>query len=435
MSRPSEQEIDSLRTGLYAMSQEWREIHSTYATADPEEPLTATDWDELLTLRMLIVASQEGDDGTGQRAVPDAGDRRGLTIAEAWATVLIPARDLLTGPFANWALRVVEGFGVATFPHDAPDPGFPRREQGWYELGAAVPLLTGTSDVIEAGMRVILWAAASRNPHFCHRSEEYPILVWQWANNLVEFSNGVCRTLREVMAWVAAAFENLVGTMSGEVPGTLPRSGPEALQAVVLPAEQTALYVLERRSTGEIDIRFRGESGYLKGDWGRRLAQLLVDGQMHLLEFTGDESYRAASVTLRSKDEVELHDSAGELLQHALGKDPVLDDEYEVAVTSLRQVEEQIRSVESDDARQSLNRERKRLKNLARRLDRERRIPPHIRTARGTASKGVNRLKKSLRESMPEFCQHLDSAVRFDPVTDRYVYHRANEIPWDFRNL
>lgn len=95
------------------------------------------------------------------------------------------------------------------FPSNVPDPVRPQRRSGMHGRARGISRLTGTSDTVEAGFRIIYWAAAYQDSKQLRRSSGFPALVREWVDSLVEFGNGYCSCFTDPLDWVRAALSSL----------------------------------------------------------------------------------------------------------------------------------------------------------------------------------------------------------------------------------
>jgi hypothetical protein len=130
-------------------------------------------------------------------------------FAPAYRDVKTRTQDLLCGPFATWALKVVQTFGRGLFATDYPDPStFIRRSKITGAFSFA-DQLTETRNTIEAGSRVIFWAAAYQSNDFCGRESAHVARFACWTASAITFESNEVRFIADVMEWVRLAYDHL----------------------------------------------------------------------------------------------------------------------------------------------------------------------------------------------------------------------------------
>ena len=129
------------------------------------------------------------------------------SFADAWDNTATQARTLFLRDFTAWAADVIEALGIEKFSTDIGDP--PYSDCPWESHRESLEqFLTGTSDIVEAGSRIIFWAGAYRIPSTCRRSGD-GALLHRWIHHLIQFGVGRCRTLSEPFSWVNQSLEGL----------------------------------------------------------------------------------------------------------------------------------------------------------------------------------------------------------------------------------
>jgi hypothetical protein len=135
----------------------------------------------------------------------------GQSFKQSWGNACNAAGDFFCGAFAKWSATVLSAAG-----HDlaatCPDPIKPSRKQGYYDAEQRATLsliLTGSHDTVEAGKRMIFWAAACYDPKCFRRPREFVSKVLSWTECLAVFGGGKCALLDEPLDWVDAALQVL----------------------------------------------------------------------------------------------------------------------------------------------------------------------------------------------------------------------------------
>ena len=115
--------------------------------------------------------------------------------------------------FCNWASDVVDAFGAEAFPQYCNRPPLPA---GDVIENRSLFLLTGVENLAQAGLRVILWVAATREPSLLLRPNKWQPReslrcdLEEWAKALVIRDESGYVAEPDVMQWVEKGFASLV---------------------------------------------------------------------------------------------------------------------------------------------------------------------------------------------------------------------------------
>ena len=125
--------------------------------------------------------------------------------------------QLFTDSFATWAYRVVEAFGQDAFPTYCREPEcFPEELESMLESDELPRVITGVKDPVQAGLRIILWGRAFKDPvlligekdWYYKRDFEESIRKWVRVGFVFQV-NESWRVRLEPIDWVGNAFESL----------------------------------------------------------------------------------------------------------------------------------------------------------------------------------------------------------------------------------
>jgi len=187
-----------LQKELAELRRVWSSVAETYGGDDPVCE-NSQEWVELrhqdLTVRSAV----------------------GQSFKDAWGNVCNAAGDLFCGEFAKWSAKVLTAAG-----HDlaaaCPDPIKPSRKHGYYgaeQRATLSSVLTGAPDTVEAGKRMIFWAAACSDPERFRRPPTFVRKVLSWTECLAVFRGGKCAILNEPIDWIDAALPVLTAKSTG----------------------------------------------------------------------------------------------------------------------------------------------------------------------------------------------------------------------------
>ncbi len=189
--------------------------YTRFAVPSPEyEDVDDSEWWQRVTRQRAI------NQGPTQRTRETAGryvsrDERieSLTaypdFAPAYHDVKTRTQDFLCGPFAIWALKVVQAFGREMFATDYPDPSIFIRRSKIAGAFSFADQLTETHNTIEAGSRVMFWAAAYKSNDFCGRESAHVARFACWTASAITFESNEVRFITEVIEWVSQAYDRL----------------------------------------------------------------------------------------------------------------------------------------------------------------------------------------------------------------------------------
>ena len=136
------------------------------------------------------------------------------------------ARDLQTmfnadDGFGEWSLQVVDAFSLEPFPTYQPEP--PTIVEDRHTSGSRQQLLTGFENPVQAGLQIILWAAAAKNPKLllAPSAEWYQVAnvrrsFKEWAAHLIVRRKGIFIVDPVPLKWIQAAFEQLEASLLGK---------------------------------------------------------------------------------------------------------------------------------------------------------------------------------------------------------------------------
>ena len=173
---------------------------------------------------------------------------------DAWCAAFFAIRQLFLADFTSWAAQVVEAYGVSYFPIDCGDPPDLDDRQWQYERESAAHFLTGTSDSVVAGLRLIFWAAAYRMPQTCRRYG-YDGLLFHWVQNLIEIGGGRCRIYPEPLSWVWYALQELESLKVARHRAGPPKKKPRLSNGEI---NVEVGKLLQRKSKRKLEITSRG---------------------------------------------------------------------------------------------------------------------------------------------------------------------------------
>lgn len=339
------------------------------------------------------------------------------------------ALDVLLGPFAEWALDVVEHFGVEEFPLDATIPALPPGGCSLAELPGA---LMGTDDTVEAGMRLIFWGAAFKDAVFCRRARGYDGLVAQWLEDALSPSarvltynfGGLLGVFSDPMDWVRRAFEHLISEAAEQTVDI-----PQAGQA----SAQLHGYLMRKMDDKAILVQFGTEQGVITGVAAFRLQRLFECGRVHALELGGDTLLGKASGSIVDPSELDglgdLEDSRDDATYGMPSRIQGSPGNLATIFQEVRRLDAAITAATSDAERTPLEEQKRSFHSYIKNFMRL--GPSQVGKAKGRVERLFRSLKSHLFERMPEFAAHLD-LVHYDPLTDMFVYEPADRPPWTF---
>ncbi len=136
--------------------------------------------------------------------------------------------DWFSLDFTPWAKEVVDAFGIEQFPTYCEKPPLPTNAK---QSGGAcdiheesshtesqqdlAQLLTGTDDVVQAGLRIVMWAAMCATPKLSEKTEvwrlrvQHSALILHWTDSLVFGTGGSWRSQQEILEWVKMVLPHL----------------------------------------------------------------------------------------------------------------------------------------------------------------------------------------------------------------------------------
>jgi hypothetical protein len=136
--------------------------------------------------------------------------------ARDYAVIRVQAMFEHGGALAIWANAVVDAFGRDEFPVYRVEPPKDLSDNAAKHRSFR---LTGVDDAEQAGLRIILWAAASQDPLLLIKGKEwyhmynYRESVRRWAERLVRKDAETYRADPGPMKWIRAAFDALAGRL------------------------------------------------------------------------------------------------------------------------------------------------------------------------------------------------------------------------------
>ncbi len=189
---------DELFDDLRQLQQEFNESETLYDDPDPPIIRRAADWAALTRLE------------------PDFQPFSAhTTFAEAWHNSVVSIHQLFAWRFPTLAARIIQRFGRQHFPDD---PGLPPFLEPWEAQRRPqnfMRLLTRCDVALDAGLRIIDWAASAHFELRSGRSFTYQPAIDSWVPNLIEIGFGRCRPHQEPLTWVWQAAVHLASCVNG----------------------------------------------------------------------------------------------------------------------------------------------------------------------------------------------------------------------------
>jgi len=394
MASSDESRAQGLRDRLTAISNAWNAVPPAYNSV-----------------------AQPTEDGIG----PDANR------PYATSPVVEAAMEIFLGSFADWALDAVTHFGRDAFPLDSAIPALPSAGCNLAELPWA---LTGTDDTVEAGRRLIYWAASFKDPAFCQRASTYDGLVVQWfedalSQGILVFDFAGSLTLySDPMDWVQQAFDHIQSQDDGT-------AGKDAL----------ASENIFRKVGDSWNMRYAGGDLFAMSDatglfyiaylLGRPNSptptRILRDAYASQQIDPCSRSYKGARemASSQSEDGPSYVRDAGDVL------DPQAMKQYRDRLDELKQERQTAQSMNDETQLSTIDKE---CGFIESELDRatglggqRKRVSAEEKKARDAVLKAINEILEKISEQDPDLERHLRNSIQ---MKDLLSYEPEKSVSW-----
>ena len=179
-------------------------IEFFYDDLDPDNVTTKEEWNDLFV---------------------GESDMYHTTFGDAWAGTSMEGWRLFRDHFTELAAQLVDQVGLERFPRQCGDP--PVIDPWRRRPDDLAQYLTGADCTLDAGLRVLYWAAVIEIPNARHRSPQHTELVYNWVSNLPEFDSGRCWLSPLPFAWIWEAVVHLANGRVAESQEQHMWSGPK----------------------------------------------------------------------------------------------------------------------------------------------------------------------------------------------------------------
>ncbi len=194
---------ERLEAELASMEAEWEAIGTTFSGPSPMVPSEQIEWSEATLLDLTLQ-----DDSV-------------VSFQVAWHRTVSRIKQFFGVRFLPWAVAVERTLGSCVDTAEMEGPplhGLPLNCRG---TATSADWLTGTTDTAQAGLRIIVWTAASADSDALNRSQDFDSAFFSWLCQCAEFRGdddtnarpnlitGRCNAPVELMSWVRKGFVEL----------------------------------------------------------------------------------------------------------------------------------------------------------------------------------------------------------------------------------
>jgi hypothetical protein len=387
-----------LESELNRFAEEWNAIRVTFFGEGPDDVGSVAEWEDQVALKRVIKPSEDHD------------------FASAWHLAVSNARNLIYCQLVPWSCKVLNTYGFPVLS------GIPSPPTNLLPAHAFLEDLTLTSDLADAGTRVVVWSAASQSPETMRRSSEHLTLFWLWTGRLLKLHGAEVFADRVIVDALRALLRSLKHASPMVVPAAIAQAKVVDRETPVIP---NSIRKLDKET---FQIVFGSEAGEIKGAGAQRFVQICQWRRVSPTFLVVDTSAVKASGsvdanrTVGSQQIAKIQRQAEEMSPRQRNKFKRTSEERREEIearlaTSLPELEVNRLEAELETYRFYQNQ-----------LNRKSLTSPSA--CRETAQLSLKRLAQKQRaKGRPLLAELIDKCIVFDKTTYEFVYDGPN---WEF---